>query len=211
MTMTTRTTRWVWLPLVCWSAAAATTPSSPKTTAAATIPNNSPSSLAFLAPSTTSFLRHQQQLRRQLEGHEPTLLRHSSASVQAARARERVSARAEPRPRGGSAVLACMSDAPLDEEQREGGDKSVIRSSRRGSSSILGFFLTAACSSAFPRCASATTAAAAAAAVEVVGDAGGGEMGARLDGPAAISFGAVVVAFAFLQVRGVYVMNNMRP
>lgn len=35
----------------------------------------------------------------------------------------------------------------------------------------------------------------------IMGDAGGGEMGARLDAPAAISFGAVVVAFAFLQVQ----------
>lgn len=37
-------------------------------------------------------------------------------------------------------------------------------------------------------------------AAEVAGQPGGGEMGARLDAPAAISFGAIAVAFAILQV-----------
>lgn len=55
-------------------------------------------------------------------------------------------------------------------------------------------------------------ASAAAATTAVAGQAGGAEMGARLDAPAAISFGVVVVAFAFLQVgdvRPIIVIRSM--
>lgn len=51
----------------------------------------------------------------------------------------------------------------------------------------------------------AMTNTASATAAAVAGEAGGAEMGARLDAPAAISFGAVVIAFAFLQVTCMYV------
>ncbi|CAM9588420.1 unnamed protein product [Pylaiella littoralis] len=198
MTMTMLSTRWVWLLMMCWSATADTLP--PKTTPTTTL-THSPASPAFLAP--TSFNHHhchhqqqqQQQHHHQLLGSKPILIRDRSPAEPLARA-----TRAAPRPRGGRAVPACTSDNPMDEVQCEGENKHLSSGSRRGSN-MLGFFSTVACSSAFPRSASAAVAAAAAAAAEVVGDAGGGEMGARLDAPAAISFGAVVVAFAFLQAR----------
>ncbi|CAM9486358.1 unnamed protein product [Ectocarpus sp. 6 AP-2014] len=84
-----------------------------------------------------------------------------------------------------------MSSAPSGEGRREG--NRVVGSIARGSGVVA--FVTAACS-AFPSCSSA-----AAAAATIVGEAGGSEMGARVDPAATTSFAAVVVAFAFLQAR----------
>ncbi|CAM9686601.1 unnamed protein product [Ectocarpus sp. 8 AP-2014] len=84
-----------------------------------------------------------------------------------------------------------MSSAPSGEGRREG--NRVVGSIARGGGVVA--FVTAACS-AFPSCSSA-----AAAAATIVGEAGGSEMGARVDPAATTSFAAVVVAFAFLQAR----------
>ncbi|CAB1120426.1 unnamed protein product [Ectocarpus sp. CCAP 1310/34] len=85
-----------------------------------------------------------------------------------------------------------MSSAPSGEGRREG--NRVVGSIARGGDVVA--FVAAACS-AFPSCSSAAAAAAAA----IVGEAGGSEMGARVDPAATASFAAVVVAFAFLQSR----------
>ncbi|CAM9435648.1 unnamed protein product, partial [Ectocarpus sp. 12 AP-2014] len=85
-----------------------------------------------------------------------------------------------------------MSSAPSGEGRRE--VSRVVGSIARGGGVVA--FVSAACS-AFPSCSSAAAAAAAA----IVGEAGGSEMGARVDPAATTSFAAVVVAFAFLQAR----------
>lgn len=86
-----------------------------------------------------------------------------------------------------------MGDAPVDEDRREGYNGVSSSASSRTNINLLVGSLTTAWFS-FP-------AGAWAAAAAIVGDAGGMEMGARLDAPAAISFGAVMAAFAFLQVK----------
>lgn len=72
--------------------------------------------------------------------------------------------------------------------------------STRGGSGVFASLCGAVCA-AVPALLANCASAAATAEEAIVGEAGGGEMGARLDAPAAISFGAVVVAFAFLQVH----------
>lgn len=154
--------------------------------------------LAFFAPTAPRrFANVNQQQQQQRAQHR----RPGSAGLYrqpSPPARGRAARRAAPRAR---AVLACSSDALVDEERREG--CNTVSSSSSGSSSspsssktninlLAGSSLTAAWSM-FP-------AGAWAAAAAIVGDAGGAEMGARLDAPAAISFGAVMAAFAFLQV-----------
>ncbi|CAN0275816.1 unnamed protein product [Ectocarpus fasciculatus] len=83
-----------------------------------------------------------------------------------------------------------MSSTPSGEGRREG--NRVVDNIARGGGLVAS--VTAACS-AFPSCAAAAAAAA------IVGEAGGSEMGARVDPAATTSFAAVVVAFAFLQAR----------
>ena len=160
------------------------------TTAIAAInPSSSPSGMLAFFASTIKPRLLANVNQQQAQHHRPALYRRPPP--------RRAARKAAPRARS---VLACMSDAPVGEEQHEGCSTAVRSSSSSSSSSstninnlLVGSSLTAAWS-AFPAGAWAAAAAA------IVGDAGGVEMGARLDAPAAISFGAVMAAFAFLQV-----------
>eukprot|EP00903_Cladosiphon_okamuranus_P006484 g6343.t1 len=147
---------------------------------AATPSSSSSKTPAFFAPTTTRFANVNQQRRdqhRRLAG----LARSSST------ARGRDARKAAPRAR---TALACRSDTPVDEAPL--GDRDRVWGKTTNMNVLVGS-LTAAWS-AFP-------AGAWAAAAAIAGDAGGMEMGARLDAPAAISFGSVMAAFAFLQAR----------
>lgn len=100
---------------------------------------------------------------------------------------------------------------PLDEgrSSRHSSDSDIsggvtdsgATNSTGGGSGNLASVYGAVCAAVPALLANCASAAAAAAEEAIMGDAGGGEMGARLDAPAALSFGAVVVAFAFLQVN----------
>lgn len=156
-----------------------------RTITAANLSNPSSKMLAFFAPTPTRFANVDQQ--REQHRRPAELLRQPSPPA----ARGRAARRAAPRAR---TVLTCRSDGAVDEEPR-GERDSVSRgtSMKTTNINVVAGSLMAAWS-AFPTGAWAAAAA-------IVGDAGGMEMGARLDAPAAISFGAVVAAFAFLQVR----------
>lgn len=95
-------------------------------------------------------------------------------------------------------TVSRTSDARLDDGdgQVAGRHVSYEHSSSSSTSIGSGFGLVSAFAGVVPAlCATGASAAAAA------GEAGAGGMGARLDAPAAISFGGVFIAFAFLQVR----------
>eukprot|EP00904_Undaria_pinnatifida_P002989 jgi/Undpi1/12691/HiC_scaffold_6.g02359.m1 len=97
-----------------------------------------------------------------------------------------------------TAVVARMSGTSGGEERR--GLDPRHSSEEGGGSGVFSEFCSGVCR-VVPALVTSCASAASAAEEAIMGDAGGGEMGARLDAPAAISFGAVVVAFAFLQAR----------
>ncbi|CAM9333072.1 unnamed protein product [Ectocarpus sp. 12 AP-2014] len=163
-----------------WSATAA---------AATTVAFSSPPRMSLDFSTLTSSRRHRGQ-KHQIEPDNSS----SSSSRQPwtpmrplARDRATFAARA-----GERSLATRMSSAPSGEGRREG--NRVVGSIARGGGVVA---LVAAACSAFPSCSSAAAAAAAA----IVGEAGGSEMGARVDPAATTSFAAVVVAFAFLQAR----------
>lgn len=164
----------------CWSATAA---------ASTTVAFGSPPRMLLDFSTLTSSQRHGRQKHHHVQRQVEPENRRSSSRQPYTPMRPLARERATSASRTGERSSATrISSDPSGEGRREG----VVNSIARGGGVVA--FVTAACS-AFPTCASAAAAAA------IVGEAGGSEMGARVDPAATTSFAAVVVAFAFLQVN----------